>query len=63
MYSNDCVEEINTPSTDKSEPTTEEISEILLGCITEAYATQKIPADETKDFYIYVNHKKIIRNK
>lgn len=57
VYSLACDGDNNTPK-DESEPTPEEISEILLSCVAEAYTNNKIPDDTNGDFYIYKNNDK-----
>ena len=52
VYSLDGVE-ADDNSVEDSDPTLEQISEILLSCVTEAYANDNIPDDTNGDFYIY----------
>lgn len=52
VYSSDCDETDDT-SAEASAPTTEELSEILLSRVAEAYANDKISDDTNGDFYIY----------
>ena len=57
VYSID-YDETDDTTINASEPTPEEISEILLSCVAEAYANNKIPDDTNGDFYIYKNNDK-----
>lgn len=52
VYSMEC-DEVDDASAETSAPTPDEISEILLSCVADAYANGKIPDDSNRDFYIY----------